>query len=71
MNNGHEKGEGNPLKDVIEEQVAKLKNKVEDLDLNEVSDQVKSYVRKSPWKSLAIAVGLGLLAGAFLKSNRD
>ena len=79
MNNGKHDGEENirtvisesleTAKEALEEQAAKLKDKMEDLDLSEVPGEIKTYIRKSPWKSLAIAIGLGFLAGYVLKSN--
>ncbi len=56
-------------REVISDHAAKFKEKIDDLELSEMPDELKSYVRKKPWTSLAIAVGLGFLAGYILKSN--
>lgn len=79
MNNGHDKAEDNmktvinkgleTAKEVIEEQAARLKEKVEGVEWSGVPSNVKSYVKREPLKSLAIAIGIGFLAGYILKST--
>ena len=81
MNNGNSKREEEvkmksvlnkgleTAKEVIEEQTERLKDKVSEINWTEVPGEVKSYVRRQPWKSLAIAVGLGFLAGYILKPS--
>ncbi|MCG3204804.1 MAG: hypothetical protein KCHDKBKB_01521 [Elusimicrobia bacterium] len=69
MENGHEAGK-EKLKTLIEEQATKIKEKMAEVEWNEVPEEIKTYVRKKPWKSLAIALGMGLLAGYVLKSNK-
>lgn len=60
-------------KESIEEgsKVFKEKAKIfSEKTVKEISDDARSYVRKNPLKSVAIAAGVGLLIGLFLKSDR-
>ena len=73
MNNGKDTEKASTrdtLREVIEEQAAKLKDHVTDIEWEEVPGEIKSYVKSKPWKSLAIALGLGFLAGYIIKSNK-
>lgn len=56
-------------REIIEEQAAKLKDKVEDIEVEELPGEIKAYIKKNPWKSAAIAAGLGFLVGYLAKSN--
>ncbi len=72
MNNGKDTGKvgvEDTLRNVLEEQAAKIKEKVADIEWEEVPGEIKSYVKSKPWKSMAIALGLGFLAGYIIKSN--
>jgi len=58
-------------REIIEEQASKLKDKVEEMNVEELPGELKSYIKKNPWKSAAIAAGLGFLVGYIAKSNKD
>jgi ElaB/YqjD/DUF883 family membrane-anchored ribosome-binding protein len=56
-------------REIIEEQATRLKQKVDDLDVEAIPGEVKSFVKKNPWTSAAIAAGLGFLVGYIAKSS--
>lgn len=58
-------------REIIEEQASKLKDKVEDIDVEELPSELKAYVKKNPWKSAAIAAGIGFLIGYIAKSTKS
>lgn len=57
--------------DELGEKFSSLKRKISEWGLDEVEDEVKTYVKKNPWKSLGIAAGVGLLIGFVLKSRHS
>jgi ElaB/YqjD/DUF883 family membrane-anchored ribosome-binding protein len=48
-----------------------VREKVEDVDFDAITDQVRSYVRSNPGKALLISVGVGFLVGLLLRRNDD
>ncbi len=48
-----------------------VKEKVEDVDMGEVFEQVRSYVRSHPGKALLISVGVGFVVGLLLRRDDD
>ena len=48
-----------------------MREKVDDVDFGEVTDQVRSYVRSNPGKALLISVGAGFLIGLLLRSDDE
>jgi ElaB/YqjD/DUF883 family membrane-anchored ribosome-binding protein len=58
-------------REIIEEQATKLKAKVDDLNVEELPGELKSYIKKNPWKSAALAAGLGFLIGYVAKSTNN
>ncbi len=58
-------------REIIEEQASKLKDKVDDLDVEELPGEIKAYIKKNPWKSAAMAAGLGFLIGYVAKSTKN
>jgi ElaB/YqjD/DUF883 family membrane-anchored ribosome-binding protein len=48
-----------------------MREKVDDVDFGEITDQVRSYVRSNPGKALLISVGVGFLIGLLLRSGDD
>lgn len=55
--------------DVMSNKFSKIKKKASEWGLDEMADEVKTYVKKNPMKGVGIAVGLGLLAGLLIKSG--
>ena len=59
-------------REIIEEQASRLKDKVDDLHVEELPVEMKAYIRKNPWQSAAIAAGVGFLVGFLVRSaSRD
>ena len=48
-----------------------MREKVEDVDMDEVIDHVRSYVRSNPGKALLISVGVGFVIGLLLRRDDD
>ena len=46
-----------------------VREKVEDVDFDEILGQVRSYVRSHPGKALLISVGVGFLVGLMLRRD--
>ncbi|MEA2237578.1 MAG: C-terminal glycine zipper region [Thermoanaerobaculia bacterium] len=59
--------------DAVKGQYNRVREKVEDVDFGEITDQVRSYVRSNPGKALLISVGVGFLVGLLLRrdDNQD
>jgi len=52
-------------KDYLKEKAGELKDK----KVGEVAHDIKEFVEKNPWKSAAIAAGLGFVLGSIFKSD--
>jgi ElaB/YqjD/DUF883 family membrane-anchored ribosome-binding protein len=48
-----------------------VREKVEDVDFDNVADQVRSYVRSNPGKALLISIGAGFVIGLLLRRSDD
>lgn len=48
-----------------------VREKVDEVDMGEVLDHVRGYVRSHPGKALLISVGVGFLVGLLLRSDDD
>ena len=46
-----------------------VREKVEDVDFEAITDQVRSYVRSNPGKALLISVGVGFIIGLLLRRD--
>ena len=57
--------------DAVKNQYNRVREKVEDVDFEAVTDQVRSYVRSNPGKALLISVGVGFLIGLLLRRDDD
>jgi ElaB/YqjD/DUF883 family membrane-anchored ribosome-binding protein len=63
--NGHE-----DTSDFVEEALHSFQKKATDFkekNLDELADELKTYVKENPLQSVLIAAGAGLLLGLFLK----
>ena len=47
------------------------RERVEDVDVGAITDQVRTYVRSNPGKALLISVGVGFLIGLLLRRDDD
>ena len=58
---------------LLEEASEKVREKTKAIrgkSLDEISDDVTSYVQQNPFKSLLMALGLGLIFGMLFKRNK-
>ena len=46
-----------------------MREKVEDADFAEITDQVRGYVRSNPGKALLISIGVGFVIGLLLRRS--
>lgn len=53
--------------DAVKERYDQIREKVADIDLNGVTEQVRSYVRSNPGKALLISIGVGFVVGLMLR----
>jgi ElaB/YqjD/DUF883 family membrane-anchored ribosome-binding protein len=57
--------------DAVKNQYNRVRERVEDVDIGAMMDQVRSYVRSNPGKALLISVGVGFLVGLLLRRDED
>ena len=55
----------------VKDKYAAVREKVDEVDFNAVTDQVRSYVRSNPGKALLISVGVGFLIGLLLRRDDE
>jgi ElaB/YqjD/DUF883 family membrane-anchored ribosome-binding protein len=53
--------------DAVKNQYNRVREKVEDADFGEITDQVRGYVRSNPGKALLISIGVGFIIGLLLR----
>jgi ElaB/YqjD/DUF883 family membrane-anchored ribosome-binding protein len=53
--------------DAVKSQYNRVREKVEDADFGEITDQVRGYVRSNPGKALLISIGVGFVIGLLLR----
>ncbi len=57
--------------DAMKNQYNRAKERVDDVDFGEITDQVRTYVRSNPGKALLISVGVGFAVGLLLRRGDD
>jgi len=57
--------------DAMKNQYNRVREKVEDVDFGEITDQIRGYVRSNPGKALLISVGVGFLIGLLLRRGDE
>ena len=57
--------------DAVKNQYNRARERMEDVDFGEITDQVRSYVRSNPGKALLISVGIGFVVGLMLRRDDD
>ena len=55
--------------DAVKNQYNRVREKVEDTDFGEITDQVRGYVRSNPGKALLISIGVGFVIGLLLRRS--
>ena len=55
--------------DSVKNQYNRVREKVEDADFGEITDQVRGYVRSNPGKALLISIGVGFVIGLLLRRS--
>lgn len=55
----------------VRERYSAVRGKVDDIDFEEVTENVRGYVRSNPGKALLISVGIGFVVGLLLRSGSD
>ena len=57
--------------DAMKNQYNRVREKVEDVDFGEITDQIRGYVRSNPGKALLISVGVGFVIGLLLRRSDE
>lgn len=57
--------------DAMKNQYNRVREKVEDVDFGEITDQVRSYVRSNPGKALLMSIGVGFIVGLLLRRSDE
>jgi ElaB/YqjD/DUF883 family membrane-anchored ribosome-binding protein len=55
--------------DAVKNEYNRVREKVEDADFGEITDQVRGYVRSNPGKALLISIGVGFVIGLLLRRS--
>jgi ElaB/YqjD/DUF883 family membrane-anchored ribosome-binding protein len=53
------------------EKAAEVKSKVEHIEMDDVVDQMRDYVRSNPGKALLISIGVGFVLGLIMRGSDD
>ena len=57
--------------DAVKNQYNRVRERVDDIDFGEITDQVRGYVRSNPGKALLISIGAGFLIGLLLRRSDE
>jgi ElaB/YqjD/DUF883 family membrane-anchored ribosome-binding protein len=57
--------------DAMKNQYNRMRERVEDVDFGEITDQVRGFVRSNPGKALLISIGVGFLIGLLLRRSDE
>lgn len=55
----------------VRDQYSKVRERVEEVDFQGATEQVRSYVRSNPGKALLISIGAGFVLGLLLRRSND
>lgn len=55
----------------VKDKYSQVRDRVEEIDFQSITDQVRSYVRSNPGKALLISVGVGFLVGLLLRRDKE
>lgn len=53
------------------EKVSEVRSRVEQVEMNDVVDQMRDYVRSNPGKALLMSIGVGFVIGLIMRSSDD
>lgn len=53
------------------EKAAEVKSKVEQIEMDDVVDQARDYIRSNPGKALLISIGIGFVIGLIMRGSDD
>jgi len=53
------------------EKAAEVKSKVDQVEMDDVVDQMRDYVRSNPGKALLISIGVGFVIGLIMRGGED
>lgn len=68
---GDDRGRFDRLRDGVRDGYGRVREQVEDVDFEEVTEQVRTYVRSNPGKALLFSIGIGFALGLLLRSDDD
>lgn len=55
----------------VKDRYTAVKGKIDEIDFEQVTDQVRGYVRSNPGKALLISVGIGFVFGMLMRRGDD
>ena len=55
----------------VRERYSAVREKVDEIDFDEVTENVRGYVRSNPGKALLLSVGIGFVIGMILRRGSD
>jgi ElaB/YqjD/DUF883 family membrane-anchored ribosome-binding protein len=55
----------------VRERYSAVRGKVDEIDFDEVTKNVRGYVRSNPGKALLLSVGIGFVIGMILRRGSD
>lgn len=55
----------------VRERYSAVRGRVDDIDFDEVTENVRGYVRSNPGKALLMSVGIGFVIGLLLRRGSD
>lgn len=53
------------------EKVSEVKSRVDQVEMDDVLDQMRDYVRSNPGKALLISIGVGFVIGLIMRGTED
>lgn len=57
--------------ETVKNRYTAVRGKVEEIDMGEVTEKVRGYVRANPGKAMLISVGVGFVIGLLLRRGSD
>ena len=57
--------------DAMKNQFNRFKERVDDVDMGEVTDQFRAYIRSNPGKAMLISIGVGFIVGLLLRREDE
>jgi ElaB/YqjD/DUF883 family membrane-anchored ribosome-binding protein len=61
----------NKARDFMGSKYNKVRERMDDVDMGAITDQVRAYVRSNPGKALLISIGVGFVIGLLLRGGGD